>query len=49
MACFRIWAFTNAAWALIDWQAGIPAQAALHVVYFGLAVYGIREWGRKSR
>ncbi len=46
VACFWIWMFTNAAWAAVDWHAGIPAQAALHAIYFGLAIYGIRKWSR---
>ena len=44
VACFWIWTVTNAAWAWVDYQHGIHAQAALHVVYFCLAVYGIRKW-----
>lgn len=41
---FICWIFTNAAWAIIDFQAGIPAQGALFTVYFVLAVWGLIEW-----
>ena len=44
--CFVIWLFTNATWAFVDWQAGIPAQAALHVVYTALALWGLYAWTR---
>lgn len=42
--CFAIWAFTNAAWAVVDYQAGLYSQAALFAVYFVLAVWGLWEW-----
>lgn len=42
--CFYVWALTNAAWAIIDYQAGIYAQSALFTVYFGLAVWGAWKW-----
>ena len=47
-SCFAIWAFTNAAWTLIDLDHGLPAQAALQFVYFGLSVYGLREWTKRT-
>lgn len=43
-SCFIIWTFTNASWAVIDYQAGLTAQAALFAVYFCLAVWGMWEW-----
>jgi hypothetical protein len=43
-SCFVIWAFTNASWAVIDYQAGLHAQAALFAVYFCLAIWGLVEW-----
>lgn len=43
-ACFMVWAITNAAWAVIDFQAGLPAQSALFVVYFLLCLWGIVAW-----
>ena len=45
-ACFAIWAVTNAAWAVIDYTAGLTAQAALFAVYFCLAIWGLVEWRR---
>lgn len=46
--CFLLWGITNAAWAVIDYQAGIPAQAALFVTYFGLAIWGLVRWKGES-
>lgn len=43
-SCFYIWTFTNAAWAVVDFYKGIPAQGILFTVYTGLAIYGIYEW-----
>ena len=43
-ACFYIWLFTNASWAVIDFYKGIPMQGVLFTIYTGLAVYGILEW-----
>ncbi len=45
--CFYVWTITNACWAIIDWQKGLYAQAALFAVYFCLAVYGVYEWRRR--
>jgi len=45
-ASFVIWIGTNAVWAWADATHGLPQQAALHVVYLGLAVYGIVHWRR---
>jgi nicotinamide riboside transporter PnuC len=41
---FYFWAVSNAIWAIIDYQAGIYAQAALFGVYFALAIWGIISW-----
>ena len=46
VACFWIWTGTNGAWAVADWRHGLPAQACLHGVYLGLAVWGLRRWSR---
>jgi len=46
-ACFVIWTFTNASWAIYDFSIGAYAQSALFTIYTGLALYGIYEW-RKS-
>lgn len=42
--CFFVWAATNAFWCGLDLWHGIYSQAALQTVYFGLAIWGIREW-----
>ena len=42
--CFIIWAFTNAAWAVIDFHHGLYAQSALFTVYFALAIFGLYKW-----
>jgi len=47
-SCFIIWIFSNCGWCIIDWKAGLHAQAALFFVYFVLAVWGLIEW-RKGR
>lgn len=50
-ACFAIWMFTNAAWAVIDLAHGIYAQATLMAIYCMLSVYGFWSWalvGRKK-
>lgn len=41
---FAIWTVTNAAWAVIDLRAGLPAQAALMATYGVLAVWGLVAW-----
>ena len=46
VACFYIWTFTNASWSIIDFYSGIPAQGFLFLIYTGLAVYGVLEWGK---
>lgn len=45
--CFYIWAITNFSWGIIDLYKGIPAQAVLMFVYFGLALWGIYAWRNK--
>lgn len=46
VACFYIWAATNAVWTVADWQHGLPQQAMLQGVYFGLSIHGIVRWSR---
>jgi nicotinamide mononucleotide transporter len=46
VACFYVWAFTNAVWVFADLEHGLHAQAALMAVYFALSIYGIRKWSR---
>ena len=47
-ACFWIWAVTNATWAVADLAHGLPQQAAVQAVYFGLSIYGIVKWKRNA-
>lgn len=44
VACFWIWAATNATWAVVDYLHGIYAQSALQAVYFCMSIYGITKW-----
>lgn len=46
--CFIVWSVTNGSWAIIDYRAGLQAQAALFAVYFLLAIYGLYEWRIKN-
>lgn len=46
VACFHVWFCTNLVWAYADLRHGLPAQAALQVVYAVLSVYGIVQWKR---
>ena len=48
VACFWVWAFTNASWAWLDWSNGLYSQAALMAVYFVLSLWGIWSWSRKG-
>jgi len=43
-ACFYIWFFTNASWAVVDFYKGIPMQGFLFTIYTALAVWGILAW-----
>ncbi len=45
--CFIVWAVTNFAWMIVDYEAGIYAQAAKYAVFFVLALWGLWEWRRK--
>ena len=49
VACFWIWAVTNAVWVYADVAHGIYPQAALQAIYFGLAIYGIWKWRSDAR
>jgi len=42
--CFYIWLATNSFWCVYDIWLGCYAQAAIYVVYFGLAVWGLVTW-----
>jgi nicotinamide mononucleotide transporter len=48
VACFWIWAATNAVWVYADIAHGIYPQAALQAVYFALSVYGIWKWSSRA-
>jgi hypothetical protein len=47
--CFIIWAFTNFAWAVIDFKQGLPEQGTLFSIYFILAIYGLVKWHREGK
>lgn len=47
--CFTVWACTNFAWAVIDFEAGIYSQAALFACYFGLAIWGLLRWAKEGK
>lgn len=47
--CFAVWAVTNVAWVLYDVHLGAWPQAALMVVYTGLAVYGWFAWSKPAQ
>ena len=46
--CFWIWLVTNSMWLIIDFRAGLYAQAFLFAVYVLLAVWGLYRWSRKA-
>ena len=48
-ACFYVWLFTNASWAVVDFYKGIPAQGLLFTIYTALAVRGILEWKEEGK
>ena len=48
-ACFYIWLFTNASWAVVDFYKGIPAQGLLFTIYTVLAVWGILKWKEEGK
>jgi nicotinamide riboside transporter PnuC len=45
---FYLWVGSNLAWGVIDYNAGLYAQAVLFIVYTGLSVWGIIEWRKKD-
>ena len=47
--CFIIWLFTNSIWMIIDFKAGLYAQAFLFAIYVLLAVWGLWQWSRESK
>ncbi len=42
--CFWIWLVTNSIWIIVDYRAGLYAQAFLFCVYFSLSIWGLWEW-----
>ena len=42
--CFAIWLATNTIWMIVDFQAGMYAQAFLFAVYVLLAIWGLIQW-----
>ena len=44
--CFAIWIVTNVVWAGTCASRELHAQSALHLVYAGLAVWGLIRWAR---
>jgi nicotinamide mononucleotide transporter len=49
VACFWIWAFTNATWAYADAMHDLLPQAALQAIYCLLSVYGIVKWSTEAK
>lgn len=43
-SCFIIWGISNAAWVVIDFHAGLYAQAFLFVIYFIMSIWGFFAW-----
>lgn len=46
--CFVIWSVTNIFWVVYNYTIEAYAQAAVFAVYFGLAIWGIIQWGRDA-
>jgi len=42
--CFYVWAVTNFAWMLINFQIKLYSASVLFLVYFVLAIWGIVSW-----
>jgi hypothetical protein len=47
--CFVLWAFTNAAWMIVDADHGLIAQAVLQGIYMCLSIYGFVEWSTRPQ
>jgi len=47
-SCFAVWMFTNGFWAVHNFLLGEYAQAILFGIYFGLSIFGLVTWVRKS-
>jgi nicotinamide riboside transporter PnuC len=46
--CFILWGVGNTGWIFIDFQQGLPAQAAMFVVYLATCFWGYYEWRREE-
>lgn len=46
--CFITWVITNFIWMIIDFRAGLYAQAFLFFIYVLLAIWGLIEWRMNS-
>ena len=46
--CFAVWLCTNCAWMIVDFSAGLYAQAVLFAVYAVLAVWGLVKWAKNG-
>ena len=42
--CFIVWLFTNLFWCLYDGYKGLYSQSILFLVYFIIAIVGLRKW-----
>lgn len=42
--CFIVWGIGNTGWILVDFQQGLPAQAAMFAVYLATCAWGWHEW-----
>ena len=46
---FFFWMISNALWAIVDFQKGIPEQSVLFVVYFFTALWGWLWWSKELK
>lgn len=46
---FFCWMITNAVWAVVDYQKGIPEQAVLFIVYFLTSLWGWVSWSKQGK
>lgn len=47
--CFWIWLCTNTFFCVLDFAAGLYAQAFLFAVYTVLAIWGLVQWKRDDK
>ncbi len=46
---FFFWMITNAAWAVIDFNKGIPEQTVFFIVYFLTSLWGWVYWSKQGK